>query len=63
MFNAWKTRIYVYIHHSQYWNEKLLENFELSRAIKFNVFQTILDKTLETTCEVGGAGVKMCNVS
>ena len=38
----------MHIHLSNYWSGKKNLKMELSRTIKFSVFQTILDKTLET---------------
>jgi hypothetical protein len=48
IYIARKTSINVYIHLSDYWSGRKLKKIELSRAIKFSVFHTILDKTLET---------------
>jgi hypothetical protein len=48
IYIARKTSINVYIHLSDYWSGRKLKKIELSRTIKFSVFQTILDKTLET---------------
>jgi hypothetical protein len=48
IYIARKTSINVYIHLSVYWSGRKLKKIELSRTIKFSVFQTILDKTLET---------------
>jgi hypothetical protein len=38
----------VYIHLSYNWSGRKLKKIDLSRTIKFSVFQTILDKTLVT---------------
>jgi hypothetical protein len=48
IYIARKTSINVYIHLSDYWSGRILKKIELSCTIKFSVFQTILDKTLET---------------
>ena len=48
IYIARKTSINVYIHLSDYWSGRKLKKIDLSRTIKFSVFQTILDKTLET---------------
>ena len=48
IYIARKTSINVYIHLSDYWSGRKLKKIELSCTIKFSVFQTILDKTLET---------------
>ena len=47
IYIARKTSINVYIHLSDYWRGRKLKKIELSCTIKFSVFQTILDKTLE----------------
>jgi hypothetical protein len=39
---------YATVHLSDYCSGRTLKKIELSRTIKFSVFQTILDKTLET---------------
>ena len=49
IYIARKTSINVYIHLSDYWSGRKLKKIELSCTIKFSVFQTILDKTLETS--------------
>jgi hypothetical protein len=48
IYIARKTSVNVYIHLSRYWSGRKLKKIEISRTIKFSVFQTILDKTLET---------------
>ena len=48
IYIARKTSINVYIHLSDSWSGGKFKKIELSCIIKFSVFQTILDKTLET---------------
>jgi hypothetical protein len=48
IYIARKTSINVYIHLSDYKSGRKFKKIELSCTIQFSVFQTILDKTLET---------------
>jgi hypothetical protein len=48
IYIARKTSINEYKHFSDYWSGRKLKKIELSCTIKFSVFQTILDKTLDT---------------
>jgi hypothetical protein len=48
LYIARKTSINVYIHLLDYLSGRKLKKIDLSRTIKFSVFQTILDKILET---------------
>ena len=41
IYIAQKTSINVYIHLSDYWSGRKLKKIELSRTIKFSVFQTV----------------------